>query len=322
MAILASVPTGGAVTTIPIGKATTSADGRFTLRVDPTVPLAELLEPDGTLNFDIYSLSGSERGSAALARRLDQNGGRWLDPAREGVAADDSLAAVKLAVGNVPGLSPSDPGVPLPAPAADRDFGCPNYALATYNSIITAIGETYPGPHATGQFVYTNGSSSSLGVGVSASGSYGTFSASGTASASSTVTLSWPSKPASSLYIYETTFQYKKFDVWLLWDFGCIHWDYETRPTAFQGAVTGYNACCAPGVSYSSSIASGATVTKDTAQAVTWSDAVKIGSFIGINLSGSTGYNTSTKLKFSFFANGSLWGDSDYYPNAHRIVGK
>ena len=323
MAILGSVPDGGTVRTTPIAKATAGADGRFTLRVDPAAPLTELLEPDGTINLDIFSLSGSDRASFALARRLDGHDGRWLDPSLEGVAADGPGASVKVVLGNVPaGGSQPNPGVPLPAPATDRDFGCTNYALATYNSIITAIGETYPGSHATVQFVYTNGSSSSLGVGVSASGDYGSFSASGTASASSTVTLSWPSKPANSLYIYETTFQYKKFDVWTLWDYGCIHWDYETRPTGFQGAVTGYNACCAPGVSYSSAIAAGATVTKSTARAVTWSDAVKIGGSIGINLSGQTGYNTNTELKFPFFANGSLWGDTDYYPNAHRIVGR
>jgi hypothetical protein len=59
---------------------------------------------------------------------------------------------------------------------------------------IAVVGQTYAVSNYTNQhFTYSQGSSSSLGVGVSYSGGqYGTFTASGTSSKSTTVSLSYP----------------------------------------------------------------------------------------------------------------------------------
>ena len=321
MDVLGALKVGDAVHTTPVGKATAAADGRFVLRIDPALPIGEFMEDDGTVNFDIVATDGTERSLVSLSRRFDAGHGNWLDPARNDQAADVSADAATLTFGAIG--SSNDNGVPLPSPASNKIFPCPDYVEAQYDQVPVAIGETYPGPHASAQFIYSSGSSSTLGVGFSVSGSYGSFSASGTTSSSSTSTLQWPSKGANSMFIYKTTFQYKKFDEYV-WDgYFCDHWGREVRPTAFQGAVNGYNACCAPGVSYCSSITQvPSTITKYTARAVTWSDAVTLAGSIGINLSGSTGYTSSTEVKLSYTQTGSLCGDTAARPDAHRIVGR
>ena len=87
--------------------------------------------------------------------------------------------------------------------------------------------------------------------------------------------------------------------------------------------MSGYNACCAPGATQCSAVSQvPSTITKYTATAVTWSDAAQLGAFIGMNVSGQTGYTATTEVKLSFFQAGSLCGDTSTWPNAHRIVGR
>jgi len=65
------------------------------------------------------------------------------------------------------------------------------------------------------------------------------------------------------------------------------------------------------------------TLTKETANAVTWSNAVKVSSVIGIDLSGRTGFNTKTKIKHVFTKKGYLCGtNGQSWPNAQTVFGK
>lgn len=65
------------------------------------------------------------------------------------------------------------------------------------------------------------------------------------------------------------------------------------------------------------------TLWKETAKAVTWSNAVKLGSVIGIDLSGKTGFNSKSKISFRFTSKGSLCGTNSLsWPNAPTVVGK
>ncbi len=64
------------------------------------------------------------------------------------------------------------------------------------------------------------------------------------------------------------------------------------------------------------------TLTKDTANAITFSSGLEISGVIGIDLSLKTGFDTSTKIKHVFSSVGQLCGSDATWPDASRIVGK
>jgi hypothetical protein len=168
-ATLAALSDGDEVKTLAIAQDKAGNDGHFTLRVDPAIQLSEYTEEDGTLNLDIYAQGAEGRSVLATSRRLAAGGGQvgWADPR----APEATPADIALVLGRA-GAAVSD-GPSTTVPAEDKVFPCPDYVKATYDQRWTAIGETYPGPSATAQFKYVNTATSSLGVGFSASGTYG-----------------------------------------------------------------------------------------------------------------------------------------------------
>jgi len=316
-ATLAALSDGDPVKTIAIAQASAASDGRFILRVDPKAPLSEYTEDDGTLNIDIYAQGAEGRAAFATSRRSVARGQlRWVDPR----TPDADPTDIQLVLGRAGSGVRED--VSATVPIEDKIFPCPDYVIATYDQRWTGIGETYPGPSATAQFKYQNSATSTLGVGFSASGSYGSFSQSGTLANSQATTILWPVKPANSLWFYQTTFQYKKFETWVLWDQGCIKWGYEVRPTAFQGGVDSYQVAGPPTANNCSPINNPVTITKNQGTAITWSNGVKIKSVIGIDLSAKTGFDSTTWYEFVFSKAGRLCGSNTTYPSAAQVVGK
>jgi hypothetical protein len=320
-AVLAAQEDGDKVKTMAIAQGAAKSNGHFQLRVDPKLRLDSYTEADGTLNLDIRAGGADGLALWAVSRRLVDRGTsneRWVEP-RGGKGHDREPPGLKLALGQA-GSMALDGDAAVPAPAADK--GPCDEVVATYQNVTTGIGETYPGPHAKATFIYTNGQTSSLGVAVSADGTFGSFSQGGTSTSAGATTLSFPQKTYNTKFIYQTTFQYKKYHVYdalfCVFDYG-----YEVRTTAFQGAVMGYNACCAPTTPYSQPVnVVPAHIIKDTSNAVNWSDGVKLSAVIGINLSSMTGYSNSAKVDFYFTAVGSLRGNHpDGYVYSARVRG-
>jgi hypothetical protein len=318
-ATLAALRDGDEVKTLALAQDKAGNDGHFTLRADPAIPISEYTEEDGTLTLDIYAEGAESRSVFATSRRLAAGGGqvRWADPK----APDATPAEIALVLGRAGAAVSDDPSTTVPA--EDKVYPCPDYVKATYDQRWTAIGETYPGPSATAQFKYVNTATSTLGVGFSASGTYGSFSQSGTSTNSQATTILWSAKPANSKWFYQTTFQYKKYETWVLWpDLGCIKWGYEVRPTAFQGGVNSYQVTGPPTANYCSAINNPVTITKNQGTAVTWTNGVSISSYIGVNLSSRTGFDSDTWYQFGFSTAGRLCGSNTTYPTAAQVVGK
>lgn len=309
---------GDFVHTQTIAQAVVGNDGVFTLRVDDQVPLNEYRDRNGTINIDVLADGAGGRAIQSMSRRLPQGAGAWVDPARPSGAA----RPLTLSIGGA-GSPPTD-GPVTTAPLENKIWPCPDYAVATYNQLDTAIGETYPGPSATAQFKYQNGSTSTLGVGFSVSGELGSYSPSGTAQNSDAVTITWGVKPANSKWFYRTTFQYKKFQLWIMQNGFCQFWGYEVRQTAFQGGVQSYTVGAAPTANNCSPINGGmpVTITKNQGTAVTWSNGVNIHLLIGIDLSSRTGFNAETWYTFKYSVVGRLCGTNTTYPTAGQVVGK
>lgn len=326
--LLAAVRVGHEARTLPVAKGLANANGQFVLRADPKAPIAEFAEANGTLNFTLVAEAAvngdapGERLSFAFSRRLEGGaaGGRWSDPNGDGGGTADVTLTTAGSFGSLKAMD--EPLVPAPA---NKDGGCPNYVRATYDQRPVIIGETYNGPNNNARFFYEASSESTLGVGASASGASGSYRASGTSTRSNTSKIDFPKKYTNVAYIYKTSYQYKKFEIWVLWpEMGCIKWNYEARPTAFQGAAGGYVACCKPAADQCSNITQiGAVLWKETASAVTFSNGVTISGFIGIDLSSKTGWTTKTKVGYDFVRAGKLCGsDGTAWPDAARVVGK
>jgi hypothetical protein len=329
MSVLAAAKNGDSVKTATVGKATAGPDGHFVLRVDPRAPIGEFMESDGTVNFDVYAFAGDTSTVTSFGRRFEPSvKDAWVDPNWQPAFARSRPREFTMALSRANGgnasttTSPAEPTAP--PPPANKDFGCPNTVVDTYNQVTTVIGEVYPGPHATADFQYLQQSKSTLGIGVSGTGTQGSFTVNGEVSITSTGTIDYATQGHNAPRIWETSFQYKLFHVQTFTEFGCIYWDYESRPTAWQGAALGYTPCCLPTTNNCSIVqifpGQTVTLTKKTAKAVTFSDSVKLGSIIGINLSGSTGFDTSTKIAYKFnVAGGLLCGEGVAWPDAARI---
>ena len=190
---LSALEIGDSFRTLPVAQDTVGSDGRFALRVDPAVPLREYTEANGNINFELYADTDLGRASFSFARKSVS--GVWTQPSRPGSAAAPIAVTVDLALGRSQHAGATS-AVPTAGVPEDKDWGCPNYVVARYDQRWTAIGETYPGPSASAELIYTSGASSELGVAYSVSGEYGSYSSSGAHSQSSTVEFDWRAKRA------------------------------------------------------------------------------------------------------------------------------
>ncbi len=189
--ILSNIKTGDVIKTVPVAKSAAGADGAFEMRIDPSVPLAEFMEGDGIVNFDLVADGPTGVAVFSFPRRLATDGGRttWLATERA-TAASESALILDVALDDGPPIG-DDPAAPPPP----TDKFCVVTNVATWDLRQTIVGEVFTGPVATANLTYTSGSSSStVGVGYSVSGTLGTWSQSGTMSTSSTSTENFPTQ--------------------------------------------------------------------------------------------------------------------------------
>lgn len=198
------------------------------------------------------------------------------------------------------------------------------YVRATWDGVLDTVGEVYTGPNTTGDLQYLSGATSTIGVGFSGSGEYGSFEAGGTSTVSSTTEVNFPTQAQNRRTVFRTTFGWKKFEL-MCFAYPYGPWTsagFEARAVEFQGGTQQYTAASAPSATYCTSYLKGSSFTKDTATAVQFSNGAKIGAFIGIDLSTRTGFNTKTRIKFTFTSAGRLCGTNGYPPQAARVVAK
>jgi hypothetical protein len=319
MDVLGALRDGDAVKAVPVAKALAAPDGSFGLRVDPAVALDEYTEDDGTVNLTVLGATDTEVAALALSRQLVR--GVWMEPGRgPGTAESASDVALSLTTGRSRSL---DLPEAAPAPALDKSDPC-FAVVATYDDRKGIVGELYTGPNATGDLKYQAGSSSTLGVGWSVSGAYGSFKPSGSATNSESAGINFAAQPANAKTVFQTSWRYQKFRVAEPSTPGpCYVYGYEVRPTLWWGGSYRYTAGSAPTATNCAGITAGDSPWKDKGTAITFTNGVdlKVGA-VGVELSTSTGFNQNTKISFSFVNNGKLCGSNTSWPYAARVVGK
>lgn len=169
---------------------------------------------------------------------------------------------------------------------------------------------------------YVSGSSSTLGVGVSPTGSFGTFSYSGTRSLSNDSGLTFDNIENASKVLW-TYARYAQFRDFLYTDKGgqgiCR---VLAKPIGFAVGTDKTNAGgfsvaqsnCAP-------FAKNTGYSGHTQRAVTWSDGVSSAASLGLNLSSQTGYSDEGRLDYTFGKRGELCGQYAYPGDNGVFVG-
>lgn len=206
--ILIQLPSDGSERTAKVGSplkiielahTISGASGEFSF--GPEVERLARVSTGGanSLNFQIVTISGDEMGSYFFSVEP----GATLT-GRVAVASNISTPAQNMQLRTLKG--PGDSSRASSATAGDNHAipmdnptTCSSRVLNKYNPRWSTVGATWSKTGSVDStFVYSRGSNSSLGVGVSAVGSSGSFSASGTNSVTTTDATTFPIQSANS----------------------------------------------------------------------------------------------------------------------------
>ncbi|MGW5458517.1 DNRLRE domain-containing protein [Streptomyces sp. NPDC003996] len=213
-------------------------------------------------------------------------------------------------------------------PGPDYDAGvpksCSSTVLKKYGGENVIIGQTYSATSKVSHtFTYAKGATSSLGVGVSGSGTFGSWKSGGTTSKSSTITNSYPSYGDHHGVYYKTQFNYDKYRV------DCVtygitpqdvqyHTHYEVRPTSYFGGATTSSASIPKTMSGTcAKYINGSHFQRTTTSAVTWANGADLAGDVGVNFSTETGYSNTATVDYSFHATRYLCGTAGSVGGSH-----
>ncbi|MFE2432657.1 hypothetical protein ACFXJ5_38845 [Streptomyces sp. NPDC059373] len=199
---------------------------------------------------------------------------------------------------------------------------CHSTLVKDYGARSDIVGQSYSATTGvTHTFTYVSGADSSLGVGVSASGTYGSFKVDGTSSKSSSASESFPTYGNNKGVYYKTGFHYGKYKI-LCGSRAGIYTYYKVKAISFAGGATTSSASI-PTAKLCVTQNADTTFVENTSTAITWTDGLEISDYIGIDLSTETGYTKSAELTYHFNKKRRLCGTGDYPGGTpHRIVAR
>jgi hypothetical protein len=315
--VMSAMKVGDSVRIVPVGKGRVDPDGTFAVRWDPRIPIGDFVSSMDTVDLEVVVEGPTGAGVVSLSREVTPDG-RAVEVA--GNAARDPHSRPEVVLTLDPRLARARQSSES-TDRAVRDAAGPVYCVNTLKSIYPPVwhlvAELYTGPHATVDFTYSVGAQSTLGVGLSVSGSAGSFSQSGKVTVASTGSVNFAEVPQNQRRVEETQWRYGK------WDLTCpMVPRFEARPHSWIGGSTYYNAAVTPAAPYCTPYLVGDRPSIDQHRAVEWSNGVKIAALIGVDLSSTTGFTTNAGQKWTFKANGKLCGTNAYPFEARTIVAK
>jgi hypothetical protein len=312
--VMSAAKVGDSVRLRPVGKASVDPTGAFALRVDPAVRLREFASRSGIVDMEVLVAGPAGSTSYAFSRRLDSAGRIAPETSRIHVARSrTSVSTIDLTVQQAPEPTRDERTQSLAAPP----IYCTSTLKQVYSPVWVLIAELYTGPHATVDFTYAVGAQSTLGIGVSISGSAGSFSQGGKITVGSSGSVNFAVVPQNQRRVEETQWRYAK------WDVSCpTAPHFEARPYTWIGGSTYYTPASTPSAPYCTPYLAGDRPAIDQHRAIEWSNGVRISGIIGVDLSTTTGFTTKAAQQWTFLANGRLCGTNDYPFSARTTVGK
>jgi hypothetical protein len=289
----------------PVARATTNADGRYTLHL-PAAKRALLLgaRSEAYMNMQIIAFYPD----AIAIRFVPLERG-----AAEAVSANLVLRQLPSADEATQPAS-ARPAFPLPPGAEDcyleSNYELPNIPMVVgYKSTHTASEINYA------QVTYSSSVNQSSGAAYSLTGSSTTFSASGTTETTSDIDLPFPKiTGASNNYMAALTLWnddylecYGPGTAWYAWE---VYLNSVTTPDGTPGAPSVAAGKC-------STASPGIPITYSTTTQATWAEGVNFTDYIGINLSSQDGWTTSTSLTYDLKKSAPICGVTNY-PNGNN----
>lgn len=295
-AVIQALKPGQKVPWVLVGTGSADASGKYSI----SVPVAKLApeESYGVVNLEADTSSSTYFFPVAVTRN---DGDAYMPSAN--VVAD--LTAT-------PGVTPATPGW----------SGCAgdgwNYVKDLGEHLAT-VGETYVlTSHATQHFVYKVGQSSTIGVGTSASGKYGSFKDWGTFSWSTNLRESFATFGANKSMWYRSLFNFGEYTCRILG-----YTFYATHVNGYDGGTYYEKPSSIPNPPGKNCVRQGPDTTAGTEStaAVTWTRSLGVGSGFGFWSSVQTGFDRSAKVQYSFSAWRSLCGqDSPPGENPGQLI--
>ncbi len=307
--MLASMKPGDQVKMVPVGRGTTNMSGRFAIRVDPAVQIGAYVGSSGRVNFQVLVDSADGFASWSFTAHADAaSAGTPADASR----LSDGPTDAEIVLG---GAARTQDGVAAPTAKTT----CTESLQSTIGTYWDSIAETYTHTKTNVDWVYEAGSTSTLGVGYSLTGAFGSFTASGTTVTGSTATINIATDPVNVKRVHQTRFELGKYYDICWYDQGGSQSWYLAKTKRWIGGHQYYTAASYPAAANCSPYLSGDKPEIDDHKAVTWSNGYDVSAGIGIDLQSSTGFTTVAKQSWTFLASGSICGTNDY-PEAGGVT--
>jgi hypothetical protein len=215
-------------------------------------------------------------------------------------------------------INGGDPADGVPAPAGKTT------CATTLNSIIgtywDTIAELYTRGKTTVDFKYLSGADSTLGVGYSVSGKYGSYTGSGTNTVSTTAEVNFETSPINTKRVHQSRFELGKYVTTCWYEQGFSETWYNAKTKRWIGGHQYCTAASYPTATHCNPYAAGDEPVITGHSAITWSNGFKVNVGIGIDLSTKTGFATEAKQKWHFNSAASLCGTNDYAETGARTV--
>jgi hypothetical protein len=284
--VLASMADGDTVHLTPLGKALTDENGEFELRIDDPAAAERLADDDGTITLEVQGWSDDSLASYSFSTEVDGTGGSVEIASTDviDVVAQelDATAEVPAEIGSV----------------FDKTDVCGATKLASYVDVDTIVGRMYATTGGIASyFSLRAGVDTTLGIGVSVSGKYGSYKQSGTSKVDVGDTFTWGKKALSGGRQFKTDFTYAKYSHWCYPISGGssqkTYYSYSVRPIKWEGGgFYGTEAAPAVGSGNCRPFAPNSMQQRTTSTATTTSRGVQLTKFVGLDLSSQVGYST------------------------------
>lgn len=294
--VMNALAVGDGVSTPTVGWASTSADGSFTARVNRKLITADYLNRDGRVNFIAVGWTSTRQATWSFPATLAPDDTDTRAAAHFDLKADRGLTTAPTksrAQGSV------SPNFNLPP-------GC-TWTLQGYSYAWVQIGMSWPYGADTAWMNIKSTHSSSIGVAISSSGTFGSWTASGSTSVSNGAAKNF--SPSTAYQDYELQ---HKFGTYRCYQAGFPAAAYRITDIGWAGPNRNSSAGSQPTWSTCGPNAPGTFIRNRTdGSHLSLSAGVKLAPVIGINLSYNSNYGSDQSLSYKTTVAGTICGSDN-----------
>jgi len=298
---------------VRVAETISGADGYFVLRVPETFDYRSITATpsDNFADFDIVAVTADSVGAYSFSRALSSS---------EAPAVPEIALQLLHQAGERPDAlaGKTTPALSTVLTSSGACNGGNGELDQIYDPQWDLIGQVYNTVGGVAQtWSYEQGAESTLGVGVSASGNYGSFHASGSSSVSTDSLTTWPRISGMAYTYLDTEWQAGRYHIYCAQSGrgGAVKEDYyEVRAYDFAGGsqIRNIPSSYTPQATYCVKETAGSTFDKNTTTNITWSDGWHLGPVIGLDVETTSGYTTKTGIHFYFYYSYHLCGTNGY----------